>query len=516
MRVFLFGVDGLTFRVLHPLMERGLLPNFQRLRSEGVEGILKSTTPPVTPPAWTSICTGLSPARHGVYDFWDYEQTEQGPRANVMTHRKSGKAIWNILSEWGKRVIIANVPMTYPPEPVNGIMLSGYMAPDMKANVTYPLNFKEKLLEAAPAYQIDLNPAISCGQTGDLTTEVLQMTRERIAMQRLLLKEPWDFFFIAHMGADRLQHMRWDELMEYNSREIEYYQLLDESLGLALAALTPEDILMVVSDHGFQGARRKFYIQEFLYRRGLLKMKNRGARRHAMIIGYIRTAIRALKLQKIARHTFRQLRHKGIMELEKEHHPARLPDLDWSKTHAWIPSSSGALAGYADIFFDDTVSEEEIQILLEDLRTLRDPASGQLLVTEAHREDAYGHGPFAPKERHLIIQTGENTTLPTELGRVSLWETRGTNGRGVSSGIHHPEGVLYLYGAGVKSGATIAPMHVYDVVPTILTRMGITLPDELEGKVMEEAFDQPAFVPVHKETTGLIMQKLKKLATQTN
>src|SRR5581483_2957485 len=104
-------------------------------------------------------------------------------------------------------------------------------------------------------------------------------------------------------------------------------------------------------------------IQEFLYRRGLLKMKNRDARRHAMIIGYIRTAIRALKLQKIARHTFRQLRHKGIMELEKEHHPARLPDLDWSKTHAWIPSSSGALAGYADIFFDDTVSEDKIQLL---------------------------------------------------------------------------------------------------------------------------------------------------------
>jgi predicted AlkP superfamily phosphohydrolase/phosphomutase len=515
MRVFLFGVDGLTFRLLNPLMERGLLPNFQRLRNEGVEGILKSTTPPVTPPAWTSICTGISPARHGVYDFWDYEQTEQGPRATVMTHRKGGAAVWNILSEWGKRVIIANVPMTYPPEPVNGIMLSGYMAPDMKADVTYPSGFKEKLLEAVPEYHIDLNPAISCGQTGDLTTEVLYMTRERIAMQRLLLKEPWDFFFIAHMGADRLQHMRWDELMEGSAKEVEYYQLLDESLGQALAALTSEDILMVVSDHGFQGARRKFYIQEYLCRRGLLKMKNDGARRHAKFVGYLRSAIRALKLQKIARRAFRQLQHKGVLEMGKEHHPARLPNLDWSRTHAWIPSMSGALAGYANIFFDDTVSEEEIQLLLDDLCVLRDPENGQLLVTEAHREDVYGRGPFAPKERHLIIQAGENTTLPTELGRVSLWETRGTNGRGVSSGVHHPEGVLYLYGAGVKRGASIAPTHVYDVVPTILARIGITLPDELEGKVMEEAFDQPAFAPIYQESTNLVMQKLKKLASQT-
>src|ERR1700730_13995910 len=113
MRVFLFGVDGLTFRILNPMMERGLLPNFQRLRERGVEGVLKSTTPPVTPPAWTSISTGLAPAKHGVFDFWEYEKTEHGPVAHVVTHRKGGKAIWNVLSDWGKRVIVANVPVTY-------------------------------------------------------------------------------------------------------------------------------------------------------------------------------------------------------------------------------------------------------------------------------------------------------------------------------------------------------------------------------------------------------------------
>src|SRR5260221_5978844 len=102
-------------------MEQGLLPHFKRWREEGAQGIYTPNTPPVTPPAWTSISTGLPPAKHGVYDFWDYEQTEQGPRAHVMTHRKGGKAIWNILSEWGKRVIVANVPLTFPPEPVNGI-----------------------------------------------------------------------------------------------------------------------------------------------------------------------------------------------------------------------------------------------------------------------------------------------------------------------------------------------------------------------------------------------------------
>jgi len=193
MRVFLFGVDGLTFRILHPMMERGLMPNFKKLSHEGVEGELKSTTPPVTPPARMSISTGLSPAKHGMFDFWRYERTQDGPSAHVMTHREGGKAIWNVLSEWGKRVIVANVPMTCPPEQVNGIMLSGYMAPDINASVTYPALFKEELLKAVPYYQIELDPAVEGGQLGDPLSETLRMARSRITMLNLLLGKPWDF-----------------------------------------------------------------------------------------------------------------------------------------------------------------------------------------------------------------------------------------------------------------------------------------------------------------------------------
>src|SRR5439155_4937150 len=127
MRTVIFGADGLTFRVLHPLIERGDLPNFQRLQQEGCEAVLESKYPPLTPPAWTSLSTGLKPARHGVYDFWTYDeqQASRGVRkAQVTTRRKAGKAIWNILSEYGKQVLVINVPMTYPPEAVNGIMRS--------------------------------------------------------------------------------------------------------------------------------------------------------------------------------------------------------------------------------------------------------------------------------------------------------------------------------------------------------------------------------------------------------
>jgi predicted AlkP superfamily phosphohydrolase/phosphomutase len=405
--------------------------------------------------------------------------------------------------------------LTYPPEPVNGVMLSGLMAPEMQANVTYPTIFKEELLEAVPNYHIDINNAVSCGQRGDVFVDVLKMTRERNAMLQLLLKKPWDFFFIVYTGADRIQHLRWEEIMTFHPMAVEYYQLVDEALGKVLDGLTPEDMLMVVSDHGFQGAKRKFYIQEYLLRNGWLKMHS-STRSRAKLLGVARSIIRALKVQRLARQVFRRLRRKQIEALASENHPAILPDIDWANSRAWIQSTSGELAGYADIFFADSVTEEEIAELMKALKEIRDPQNGQPLIVEMQREDAFGQGSFAPSQRHLVVLSGENTALYTQLGRTALWETRGM-GRDVATGIHHQDGILYVYGAAVKEGAKIAPVHIYDVVPTILSSMGVPLPDDLDGKVMQEPFEQQTLSKSESgESDSLVKRKLKKLAARAN
>src|SRR6266481_8737132 len=161
MRTVIFGVDGLTFRVLHPLMERGDLPNFRKLQQEGCEAVLESKYPPLTPPAWTSLSTGLKPARHGVYDYWIYADEEKRGitrSVHVQTRRRGEKAIWNILSEYGKRVMVINVPATYPPEPINGIMVSGYLTPGTVVDFTYPTSFKNELFKVAPDYKLVPGP----------------------------------------------------------------------------------------------------------------------------------------------------------------------------------------------------------------------------------------------------------------------------------------------------------------------------------------------------------------------
>ena len=510
MRVLLFGIDGLAFRVIDPYIKRGLLPNFQRVREGGVQSVLKSTIPPMTPPAWMSLATGMSPSKHGVYDFWDYKQAAAGPEAHVVTHRRGGKAIWNVLSDWGKKVIIGNVPLTYPPEPVNGIMVSGYMAPDMRANVTYPTDFKEELLKEVPHYMIDLDPAVSGGQVGDPLAETLKMTRERIALFRLLLGKPWDFCFMAFVGADRIQHLRWENIAVFQPQAIAYYQLLDEALGMALAALESDDLLMIVSDHGFQGTKRTFYIQDYLYKDGLLQVRDGRRRQQAQALNNIKAFVRSVGLKKIARRAMRSLRWAGVVSVEKEYHAARLPDLDWQRTGAWVPSSSGSMAGYADIFFAPSLSEERIDELIQNLKAIRDPQTGQPLVREVYREDVFGHGEYAPGERHLIVLANDGFNLATDLGHASLWDTRDT-----ATGIHQSDGVLYLYGANVKKGVRIAPAHIYDVVPTILSHMGLPLSPGLEGKVVTEAFEQPNAASGLSGDGGVVLKKLKKLAVPT-
>lgn len=517
MRVLLFGVDGLTFRILDPYIERGLLPHFQRLRDQGVQGTLESIIPPLTPPAWVSMFTGLRSAQHGVYDFWDYEQTPHGSHPPVVTHRKGGKAVWNVLSEWGKRVVIVNVPLTYPPEPVNGIMLSGYMAPDMQSNVTYPASFKEELLREVPGYQIDLDPAVQNLMQGDILAETLTMTRARIAMLKLSLRKPWDFFFIAFSGADRIQHHRWDEIVSFHPQAVQYYQMLDEALGMALDALQAEDILMVTSDHGFQGVQRKFNIQDYLLKEGWLKAKDETYRRTQRVES-LKSVLRRLKLQK-AIHAFgkmyRRLNRQQAHDQQGDNsqagaHAAKLPNIDWEHSRAWVPSTSGWLGGYADIVFSDAVTEAEIQALQEAILKLRDPETGQALAKATYREDALGTGPFVSKERHLIVIANETINIHAKLGRAALWETTSW-----SMGTHHPDGVLFLYGATVKKSITISPVQIYDVMPTILSYMDVPIPEGLAGKVMEEAFELPEAAPSPKqaeESGSVVKKRLQKLA----
>ncbi len=521
MRTVLFGVDGLTFRVLHPLIERGDLPNFRKLSEKGCEAILESKYPPVTPAAWTSISTGMKPAVHGVYDFWEYEEEQSGVarKARVQTRRKGARAIWNILSDYHKQVLVINVPVTYPPDTVNGVMVSGYLTPSSDVDFTYPVSFKEELYRTVPDYMIDLEheDMFSMKLTGKpdpLIDATLRMTERRIQLTLSLMKEkPWDFCYVAFVGADRLQHPLWDDIIALETRATEYFRLLDHGLGLILEQLGPGDNLFVVSDHGFQGATHFFDINEYLYSKGLLTLSSSSQRSQASRYTTLKHTLRQAGLLSLARRTKRLLKKTGaIQEYVGDVLEPVLTDIDWEHTRAYVPSMSGFLGGYADIFLDPNLDEITLTDLCEDLKHLRHPRTGQPLIDVIYTTEVFGKGPYAPREPHLLLLPTDGITFRMNLGNTRLWDDANT-----TRGTHQKDGVLFAYGAGIKQGFKAPNAELYDIVPTILHNMGLPLPFEFDGRVLDELFverkqvEQASPAAVDGYENGLVRSKLKKL-----
>ena len=139
-KVILIGLDGATFRILRPLIDAGVMPNVARFIEGGASGPLMSTHPPVTCPAWPTMYTGVNPAKHGVFSFTCRDKNGGSPHTASLVDVKA-PAVWELLGAAGHRVGVMNVPITFPAQPVNGFMLSGFPAPGSSPGtwrVTHP------------------------------------------------------------------------------------------------------------------------------------------------------------------------------------------------------------------------------------------------------------------------------------------------------------------------------------------------------------------------------------------
>lgn len=187
-----------------------------------------------------------------------------------------------------------------------------------------------------------------------------------------------------------------------------------------------------------------------------------------------------------------------------------LDDIDWEHTLASVPSFSGFQGGYADIVLGDTITQEQIDELCEDLKRQKDPKNGQPLVDAIYTTEVFGTGPYAPKEKHLLVLPNDGITFRVKLGNKRIWEDLGK-----AFGSHQKDGVLYAYGQGIKRGFKAPNAELYDLVPTVLRSMGLPFPETFDGRVLEELFiedtkKEQATADAAPEA-GRARRKLKKL-----
>ncbi|HEV7235145.1 MAG TPA: alkaline phosphatase family protein, partial [Ktedonobacteraceae bacterium] len=314
----------------------------------------------------------------------------------------------------------------------------------------------------------------------------------------------WDFAFLCYVGPDRLQHRLWDSIITLDHEATRYYRLLDDALGRVLGHLTAEDMLFVVSDHGFVGLSTKFYINEYLCRQNLLQVPASKKRERSRFPGMGRDIAQRLHLLdaiKKIRHRYNGF-HNRNMPLEKS---LAFNNVVWSESQAYVLSWSAFGGGYADIVTSPHATADDIERLRTALSNERDPETGDPLVRTIHTTDDLGEGPYRPQQEHLIIIPSPGTTFHLLTGRKNLWEKEK-----ISQGCHEPEGIFYAYGAGIRRGVQVNALQVYDLVPTILHALNIAVKEPLDGQVAHEIFteDTTRYVEVGE---SMVARKLKQL-----
>jgi predicted AlkP superfamily phosphohydrolase/phosphomutase len=156
-RVIVVGFDGQDPELTERYMSEGLLPNFAKLRDQGAFERLQTTLPAESPVAWSSFQTGCNPGKHRIYDFLVPNRKSLLPElssASVSTAprslkigkyrlplgkpatqvRRKSQPFWKLLGDAGVFSNILRVPITFPPEKFNGVMLSGMCVPDLKGS----------------------------------------------------------------------------------------------------------------------------------------------------------------------------------------------------------------------------------------------------------------------------------------------------------------------------------------------------------------------------------------------
>lgn len=497
MRVFLLGIDGLTFRVLDPLIEKGYLPSFARLKQEGVWGILRSTVPPITPAAWMSIATGLKPAKHGVLDFLDIEWLDNQIHLSLVTRRKSGQAIWDILSSYDRRVAVANVPCTYPPDAVNGVMVSGFSTPNLESTFTYPHTFQNALFKAVPDYQIDIMRTDQSEEySGDeLLSLVQNMTDRRVELLDFLMeREAWDFVFFTIVEPDRIQHKFWEQIVEGHSPQIiDYYRTLDNVLARVMDWVGDDGLLLIVSDHGFRGTNRVCHINQLLSERGLVEFKF-----PVRIKNLVVPLLEKLRLMKLMNSLYTMLMpqsNKGALASDRLLGPIAV-----DRSRMWALAYARSI--YVSLFCRPSSprdgTDDSLATVIAELRDL-EIVSEEVYTGEALRtalgfgDEAWGPQAILMADAPWAFQGRPRPGKVTEITRTV--------------GIHDMDGCLLAWGQGVKAGPLTEPASVFDIAPTVLYAFDLPIESDFDGRPLTDMFTFKHRIRVRDKMTGTVWEE---------
>lgn len=278
-RLIFIGLDGVGLDLAEDLARRGVMPNLARLMAHGAAWETASPLPDVSPVCWTTMFSGAEPGEHGIYGFAHHRP---GAYAIAPTDSRMVRAprIWDRLSARGRRCAVLGVPLTFPATAINGVMISGFVCPDLAQGV-HPLELLATL-EAA-GYRAEAELDRGRDDVAGLLSDIAAALAARLNIfEQILKQEPWDFCAAVITDTDRVNHFAWPALWDDGHplalAALEPYRLADAFIGrvaahLADAVAAGEAELLIAADHSFGPIRSEVYLNPWLVSQGLLHVR---------------------------------------------------------------------------------------------------------------------------------------------------------------------------------------------------------------------------------------------------
>jgi predicted AlkP superfamily phosphohydrolase/phosphomutase len=274
-RVCVFGLDGVPYGLIAELARTGVMSTLGRVIDSGHLHKMKASLPEISTVSWTDFMTGTNSGTHGIFGFTDFKPKSYEVRYPNFADVKA-PTIWETLGKMGLRSIVINQPSTYPARPVEGVLISGFVAVDL-AKAVWPPSLKDPLEQAG--YQVDIDTAKARENTGFLWQELIKTFMGWQRALNMFWEEPWDYFEFVLTGPDRLHHFLWNAVVNpdhpHHQNVLEYYRQIDRLINKIYTTFRKtagdEENIFFLSDHGFTAIRQEVYLNAWLEKEKFLK-----------------------------------------------------------------------------------------------------------------------------------------------------------------------------------------------------------------------------------------------------
>ena len=497
----MLGWDSATFDVAGPLMEQGRLPTLKRLSENGTARVLDSTWPPMTDCAWTSMFTGRNPGAHGIFGSW-YRAPGAYACRYFSSRDRLTPALWELTD--GIRWLVWNVPMTYPPTAVDGVMVAGYGAPP-GSTFCAPASFQSELAERWPlAELLDRAPHGSLESFLDDLLRGLEAQTE--ALPWAIERSGADCVAAVWPQVDRAQHFFWrfrDEDHPLADAIERTYAAMDRATAAIVDAFPEADVL-VVSDHGAGPLLGDINLGAWLARNGFATF----AEPRRSLMSRAAWALPA-PVRKFGRRVAPTVARRAMSSALVE----QLGPFEWPATRAFVGVNNDLWLNLADRESDGNVGRGEMPEMISELRAglgeLTDPATGAPVFAAIHARDDLYSGPAVDMAPDLMLDAwsaGYRVAVkrgPTEELIVPPGSLAGV--REAWSSEHRVEGIFVAAGPRIERGEA-DPASIYDVAPTMLSLLGHAIPEDGDGRVLTDTISK-SFIAAHPPTTRAVGER---------